>query len=62
MARHVDESKRCQYLRPDGTRCNGFRIKDSLYCYPHSPKEIRMRRNIKYRLKQMEEKDGRNPK
>lgn len=58
--RNIDESKRCQFVKPDGTRCNGFRIKNSIFCYPHSPKDLRRKRNIKFRV--MEMKHDRNTK
>lgn len=54
MSKNMEDDKRCKFERPDGTRCNGFRIKDSDYCYSHSSKDMRMKRNIKYRTLMME--------
>ena len=54
MAKTIDDEKRCKFVRPDGTRCNGFKIKDSDFCYSHSNKDTRMKRNIKYRTLMME--------
>ena len=55
MPKHIDEKKRCEFVKPDGSRCDGFKIKNSQFCYSHSPKEIRRGRSIKARVLKMEQ-------
>ena len=49
--RVVNELTRCQFVDTDEKRCNGFRIKNSNYCYVHSPKENRCKSRIITRIK-----------
>jgi len=50
----------CKYVKEDGSPCLGFKIKGSDYCYSHSSKEERIKRNIKYRTIMMASADNDN--